>query len=365
MKKTLALLLAILMVFALIGCKGGTDNNTTSPTAGQTDTAGGNTDSDADLKIVYIANSLTNVFCYNISVALESFEDEYNFDLITGTYDNDGEKFINLVETYIDQQVDGFVLNCRKEFTQAIYDIIKPSGIPFVSESTNMEDANGNLLTPGVELNAYENGKICSQWILDNYADIGLDASDPSKVGFISVSYSAIASFNERSQGATETFEAAFPDCENVFEADCLAQGAMTPEAAYTEVSAILAGNPQVQTWFIVGILDDLAQGAARAVEAAGLDSKTIISSVGGEVLVQEWDSGYEGCWMACGYFEAMDFVKQDLPALMSVINGEATLEDLFPEWKEEGQTYGAYQILGDMATKDTYKEIMAAHRAS
>jgi L-arabinose transport system substrate-binding protein len=228
-----------------------------------------------------------------------------------------------------------------------------------------MTDEDGNLLRPGVELDAYQNGAVCSQWIADNYEAEGFDVGDMSTLGYIVATYSNVVSFNERAAGATETFQAAFPDCENIYTADTLAQSALTADAAYTEVAAILSAHPEITTWFVVGILDDLAQGAVRALEAAGLDDQALVASVGGEVLVQEWDTGYEGCWKACGYFEAMDFVKQDVPALMSVIRGEATLEDLFPEYKEPGQEYGAYQIVGDICTKDTYQEVRAAHQAS
>jgi hypothetical protein len=68
-------------------------------------------------------------------------------------------------------------------------------------------------------------------------------------------------------------------------------------------------------------------------------------------------ENGYEGCGRPVNYFEAYNFAEVLDPALLSVIAGETTVKDLWPEWKADGQEYAAYLITGKMATKETYKD--------
>jgi L-arabinose transport system substrate-binding protein len=269
--------------------------------------------------------------------------------------------YVTLVETYCDQEVDGFVLNARVDINERLYEIISEAGIPVLFESNAIADANGTLLTSGIELNAYDCGAGASQWIVDNYTSLGFNYDDQSTLGFIGITYSAIDSFTNRYTGATETFQAAFPDA-SFYTADLITQGEISPEAAYTEVSAILGAHPEIMNWAIVGVLDDWGQGAARAVEAAGLEDNTIITSVGGELLTIEWDNGYEGCWVMCNYYNAMDYSRLLAPAICSVARGEMTVSDLWPEWKEDGAEYASVKISGTPATIDTYQQIREEH---
>lgn len=359
MKKYLALFLSLLMVFALFGCD--TNNNTaeettSAPTATATDT--GTTDATTvgeGMSFVYLCGSMTFPFCQAVAARFQEYADEVGATMIIGSSDFDNEEMIRLVETYA-QQVDGMFVNSGAELSNSIMDIANEAGVPLLSESTNLIDATtGELLTAGVELNAYDCGYKCSQWICENYEDLGYDASNMDTLGFIVASYSAVISFNDRAQGALDRFAETFPDCENIYIADALNQGAVTAEAALTETAAILAAHPEIETWFIVGILDDFAQGAVRAIEAAGLEDQTLVTSVGGEVLVQEWESGYEGCWKACALFTGADFSDQLWPAMMSVISGEKTVEELWPDWKAEGENYGVYKVTGVNTDRETY----------
>jgi hypothetical protein len=272
---------------------------------------------------------------------------------------------VTLVQTYCEQGVDGFILNVTEDINERCYDIIHEAGIPIVSDSTDIRSADtGLLLCPGVELDAYSCGADLAQWVSENYQNYGFDLSDLSDVGLIIPTYSAVVSFNNRAAGAGRRSRHVSRTCrrKTFFMRTHLLKAIFPLNRRTQRQPRFLAAHPNMGTWIIIGVLDPLCQGAVRAIEQMDLESKTLAVSVGGEALVQEWDAGYEGCWVACGYFEAMDFVKQNVPALTSVINGEATLEDLFPEWKDEGETYGVYKIRGDMATIDTYEEIREEH---
>ena len=138
--------------------------------------------------------------------------------------------------------------------------------------------------------------------------------------------------------------------------ADLLKQGESSAEAAFNEVAKILVAHPETENWVIVGVLDDYARGATRVAEAAGLEDRTLVTSVGGETLVLEWDAGYEGCWVMCNYFNAQMYTKLLAPAICAVARREATVRKLWPEWNVAGSDYSAVLITGVALTHDTYQ---------
>ena len=362
MKRIIALLLALLMVFALVACAAKEDSKPADDAADApaSDDAAASDAPAADgerdpYELVYMCATFGNVWCKNIEIAMKSLEEEYNFTLLSTDVDYDFDLWMTNVETYCDQGVDGFVLNCDETMTQRTFEVTSEYGIPWITESTAVRDSNGVLQTPGVELDAYGVGQGVGQLIVDNYKEyFGVDSIDPSKAALISVSYTTVKSFNDRCQGVKDTVSAEFPGI-TIFEPDLLAQGSITADCAYNEISPILASNPDIEYWFISGVVDDWGLGGARAAESAGIEDKTLVVSAGGEALILEWDNGYDGCWKYCYYFEAMDYVEYIIPGMIDVLDGKTTLEDLWPEWEEEGSDYASVKISGANCDSSNY----------
>ena len=311
--------------------------------------------SDDPPEIVYLCSSFLIQWCQDIAAELENLEQKLNFNLTCNSSSNDNERFVELVEIYSSQCVDGFILNATEDINNRLLEIAREAGIPVLFESSRIEDENNMPLTSGVELNAYDCGAGCSAWVAENHQDYGFDYSDQSKLGFITVTYSRFASLVTRAYGATETFQAYFPDA-NYYVADLVAQGESSAEAAFNEVAPILMAHPEMENWVIVGVLDDYARGATRAIEVAGLEDQTLVTSIGGETLVLEWDTGYEGCWVMCNYFNAQMYTSLLAPAICAVARRETTVRKLWPEWNVHGSDYSVVQITGVALTRDAYQ---------
>jgi ABC-type sugar transport system substrate-binding protein len=362
MKKIIALLLALLMVFSLVACSSsGEDNNgATDDTQSTEPTDSADAGNDGEpYELVYMCSTFAVVWCKNTESAMKSLEDEYNFKLLSTDVDGDMDLWMTNIETYCDQGVDGFVCSADETIAERTYEVTSEYGIPYLFMDTAVRDENGVLLTSGVELDAYQVGVDTATWIVENYKErFGVDSLEGKNVGYISMHYSTYVSFENRCQGAEDTILAAFPDA-TVFKPDLVAQGNMSADSAYNEVSPIVASHPEIDYWLITGVVDDWGLGATRAVESVGLEDKTLITSAGGEALVLEWDNGYDsdgsGCWKACCYYEAMDFVEVLIPGIMSVINGETTVEDIWNDHDEDGTEYASVKISGVNVTKDTY----------
>jgi ABC-type sugar transport system substrate-binding protein len=369
-KRLLAGLLAALLVLVLFGC----NEENASETAGTpTDTTAQGTDSPGDIEgeeltFVYLCSSLTVQWCQDIADSLKTVAEGYNVKIIASDSGQDNDKYVTQVETYCEQKVDGFILNTSEDITIRVDDVIKEAGIPYLFESTAPYSEDGELLTAGCELNAEQCGAGCGTWLAENYENTLGEITDWSKVGFVPILMSTRISFQRRANGAVDAWLEAMPNCtyeDNVFVADLVKQGTSSADSAFAEVSAILAGNPQIEHWMMVGVLDDYAMGAARAVESMKLEDKTLIASVGGTVLVVEWDKGYEGCWVMCNSYQAIEYSEVLVPALIDIIDGKITVEELWPEWIEEGQTVASWQLSGTPATRDNYRVVRRGYPES
>ena len=144
---------------------------------------------------------------------------------------------------------------------------------------------------------------------------------------------------------------------ENYYVADISASSSDYIEGGYTETGAILAAHPDLKSWIVVGVQDDYALGACRAIEEAGAENKAILVSMGGEQAIPEWKAGTTKPWYACVYYTAMDFTEPVVDGLLSVVNNESKLEDVFRDNIAEGQKYGTKTISGRAITFENYTE--------
>jgi hypothetical protein len=317
----------------------------------------------APFQIVYMCDSFDNVWCKNIVTAMKTLQDEYNFTLISTDTDYDYDLWMSNVETYCDQAVDGFVLNCNETMTERTYEVTSEYEIPWLFESTAVRDIDGNLLTSGVELDACQVGMEIGLWIVDHYNDyFDVDQINQEKAGYISIYYSSVLNFNNRCASAEKVILSEFPDIQ-IFRPDLLVQGNLSADAAYNVVFSILRAHPEIEYWLITCIVDDWGFGSTRAVADMELEQSTLITSAGGELLVLEWDNGYDtdgkGCWKACCYYEAMDYVEYLIPGMIAILEGETTVEDIWNAWDEKGSVYASVKVGGTNCTRETYQSLI------
>lgn len=318
--------------------------------------------SDKPLTIEYFATSFAVQWIQQIQAALEEMGKENNFTLVTADANRDINEQLSQIDTAINQKIDGAVLFVVDEGSAtAAVEKFTEAGIPVIGETLKLKDGQGKNVAPYVELNATSVGEKCGKWVVDNYKSCGADFSDLSKVGFIANTNSKYQSDLNRIKGFQDTFLAAFPDLpeSNMFVADCAAEASLNDntEASYNQVSAVLASNPDIKYWVIMGSVDSYAMGACRAVEAAGLEDNTILVSSGGELAVQEWANGAAKAWRATCYYSAKDFAKAITEGLMQQLREGVDAKDLYPEFKTEGQDYASVEISGNICTPQDYTQ--------
>ncbi len=364
-RRLMALLLSTILAFTLFGC--GSSSPSTPDTAPE-DTEGEKeaTDVDADttdtIKIGYLNKTMAIQWSQDVVDALEQLGKEQNFELVYADADFSPEAQLEQLNTFINNDVDGIICMVADEgMASAVVETANEAGIPVVGESLRMEDENDLLITPCVELDAAKCGAMNMDWVSENWESTGVDLSDETQIGFIQIIDSQLANEIVRGEGAYNEFKVLFPNVpeKNCFIADIAADSAELSEAAYNQVSTIFSANTAITTWVLCGVMEDYALGACRAIEDIGYVDSAILTSIGGERAIQEWEGGTKAPWYCANYYTGMDAAKLCADGLLQIVRDGKIEEEIWPEYIDDGETYASAKFSGTIITYDNYKDIV------
>jgi hypothetical protein len=72
-------------------------------------------------------------------------------------------------------------------------------------------------------------------------------------------------------------------------------------------------------------------------------------------------ESGYTGSvFVAANAISAKDFAQYCAANLVTILEGRATAETIWPEWVADGDQYPCVKVTGTMITRDTYRDFVA-----
>jgi len=216
----------------------------------------------------------------------------------------DGARYMEMLDNAITQQVDG-ILTCPPDqnLSQATVTKLKAAGIPVIACDDALQSENGTKLAPWVGIDGYNIGKGVGDWAVEYIKKNNLQ--DDKKFAVMLLTADTVSSCVPRTDGQYDAIKKAFPTIDSqkrIFRADHDTTAAKGNAAAAT----VITGNPQIQKWLVLGVSDDGAQGAARALEAAGLAKGSMCVGLGGYFAKEEFakpDSPFK----ACAYFSAKD----------------------------------------------------------
>jgi hypothetical protein len=115
-------------------------------------------------------------------------------------------------------------------------------------------------------------------------------------------------------------------------------------------VTGILTSNPGIKYWIVFAEIDEMAQGAAAALDGAGFTDTSWVSSFSefrDTDIHLQWDDGEQSAWKSAIVIPQAIYTEPIFGALYAFMNGDATPETIFPEWKNvhEGTKYGSFAI--------------------
>jgi hypothetical protein len=77
-------------------------------------------------------------------------------------------------------------------------------------------------------------------------------------------------------------------------------------------------------------------------------------------MLIPNWEKGvYSTCWVSTVYYAQSIFAEPIVCGLIAMLDGRATPEKLWPEWKAPGAKYANVICDTRVLTKDTYKDYL------
>ena len=402
MKKLPAIILVLVMVFALVACNGGKDDASTAgagsspaPAAGgdsspapagndSPSTAGGvggqeQTTAEPErqevssggvdhfarpaFKIAYICNTLTWAWNNALDQTLTKLQPLMNIEYTGWSANFDFDAYINQIYVFKDMGYDGLILGVDDSLAARSYEVCKEAGIPaFVAESTAFMDESGLCIWPSVQQANYVNGVKCVEWLADNYKTYWGEI-DTSTLGLIVLDFSTVSGIAERSPGAEDAFKRLFPEAaDNYFYSDLLIFGTegFSAQGGNDMAMSVFANNSQIEHWFVVGNVDDWASGATRAAESLQMEDRVLVVSVQADAFLMEMGAGYSGnVYVAAAAISSTEFAIRMAEALVKVLDGSETPETLWPEWRDPGGQYPRYQVSGEMITRDTYQQYL------
>ena len=276
MKKLLALLLAVLMVFALVGC-------------GSKPADGGEKQDEKETVKIGVAiyqfddNFMTlyrqNIQAYFDNLNKEAGYDKYVLTITDGA--NDVATQTEQVNTFISQGVDAMIVNLVQTSSPALANAVKESGIPTVFINREIADYDYGTKTCYVGADARDSGTYQGQIIYDapNHGDLNGDGV---------VKYIMIMGDPENSDAQYRTEYSIKYLTDNGVNVECLYQETgMWDQAKGQELvaSALNAYGDDIEVVFCNN--DGMALGAAQAINAAGRTVGTDIYLVGVDALVE------------------------------------------------------------------------------
>ena len=366
MKKILALILALCMLVVVLAACGG--DSTDTPASGGTEPpaigwpkTAGLYDADYDysqhktFRVAYLLTHASPMF-ENNHRQFVNWAPRLNIDY-TGmwapTVPNSADEYLTGLETYLSQGYDGIITDIDPVLAPRVRELCAEYGVPWIQMVAQGRDYSepymmgseavvGPLQNLNVGFNSINVGQDllekCVEWKNEAHPDVSWD-----EVGVIAVSYSIVPTLNERMLGAKMKWCELFPQFgtyspsatdfpKNFWYADG-AVGGMDAQTSQNLVTQIVSNEPQIKVWLIPCAFDDYAMGAANAAHNLGINDITCVVSNGGVQMAAQYDAGVDGAWRFSQASNGGIYVNFIMNALWAQMAGQATSEELYPEW--------------------------------
>jgi len=340
MKRILLIALAALLLTTLAACQS---------QAAQTSDA-----ETKELTFAYICKILDNPWFQGTTSAFEKRAKELGVARVL-LYDSrmDPETAMSQVDMVIQQGVDALAINLPDEkMSRAVTDKLNAAGIPFIAADDPFVD-EGKRIAPSYELDAYTSGAQMGDWLAKYVKENDL-AKNLNETMYVNLGALQIASLVPRSTGANEAWSAILPD----YPADrmrTLDTKTATPEDAYNVMAAQITAHPEVKTWFVTTVNDECSVGAARALEAAGLDKSSFVTAAGGYMIEPEWTAG-SSCIVAGNFIPPASDGTALAEGLYEAVK---TGQEPFLNLKKPGDDHGICFLTPLIITPADYRQIM------
>ena len=401
MRKILAILLVVFMAFTLFACNkvsesdtsaspsadtsDSTDTSDSADTSDSTSTEASDQDTQETAEIglsenvwepgfynpdedysqneeyTFVYMLYQNGVLYDMfDAAFTQWAERANVNYSNWCANSDGDLFITSIETYAAQGVDGILSDADMTIYERVNDVMNDVGMPWMPVMGTPLDNEGNLLHAYCGFDFYLYGEQMANWVIDYWEENFPDATIEN-TGFLCLDFSISENLTVRVDAAQDIWNTRYPGNEDkIFIADG-STGGLDSNTGYNISAPVIAAHPEVDYWIVCGLLDDYADGCARALEAAGKADNAVITVMGGSGLINHWDAGEDSCWKSACYTAETIYSEPIFFGLYDQVRGLVTNDELWPDWinHSRGDAYPSLQLPSFFITQDTYQEYM------
>ena len=297
--------------------------------------------------------------------AIQKWSARVNFTYTSYNANSNADAFINTMGVLSQQGYTGMVLNPDASYADRVKQAALEYDITWLPGFVPLLDMNGDPIWPQQSLGIQYQADLMTNWLNNNYKKY-LGDIDTSKLGLISTSQYVVPVLKLVSDFCISNFQADYPEAAaNAYEVDTVNFG-FDANGGFDAVAPFLAAHPEVEYWFVVGSIEDVVQGACRAIDAAGLTSQTVAISCGANLLMDSWLTGTDtGCYKSGVYYSMEIYAEPVICGIIAMLDGRATPETLWPEWKDPNQEYPVVVTACTILTVDnfdTYDDYVQAY---
>ncbi len=376
MKKILALVLALIMVFALIACgetkpeKEETPKDTTPAASG--DTAKGDFTASSGYaltldsvkstgekyKIAYVGFAWDNSVEHFANAAGKVFK-ALGCEYVSISSESNADTFINNIEQYISQGYDGLICNTYSVTEGRASEILAEAKMPWMPGTSGAYDYDGNISAPFVAVDDNYVGHTLMDealaWAKANWSDF-----DEKNCYVYIIDVSTGTELHNRCMAMEEEAKAIMPNAYKIEVGDSIAEGGgFSPEVAYNMCVRTFAANPDVQYWIVLHPFDYYCTGTCRAAEDYNIVDRVCNVCCNGDNYLPILQDGTSGCWRFCLYWDNGLWGYLQALGLYSIVSGACTAETLWSDCIPEGSKYPVLPMASVVMGPDNFKDVL------
>lgn len=276
MKKALALILALTMVFCLAACgSSGTPAATEAPKDTTAAAADAGTASGTTHNVGMTISSLSNVTWAAQVAEIESELKELGWGFTCVVHDEDPVKATTQIENFVNSNCDIIIINgCTTGGVEDAVAAAQAAGVKIVLDASPIEGVHEDVLYVNDNYGAgYLGGVALGEWFNEVYGE-----DHKAIIGAMTYGTEDSLIRGGRTKGQIEGLESVHPNYEVVAWADVF-----TAADTMTETENMLSAHPDIEA--ILNWGDSMALGCLEAARGMGIDeSKFAIISIDGTV---------------------------------------------------------------------------------
>lgn len=377
MKKVLAIILALVLVFTLVACTTDTksDPDTQSSNSGTTDADVSNSvappEGDASspypnanedgtinldtiahfdrnydytqnevIKVAYLAQDGGPLYQQSAD-AYEHWAPLYNMEWAGFISTNgDADLYMTSLQNLLDQGVTAFILDPDNTIFPAVVDLLSDyPDVEWMSQMSAPRDGTdgdgvpigGNMVHPYVGFDNYDAGKQVTkgliEWKEETYPDVPWE-----DIAFLSFDFSLSPPLHDRVIASEDLWLETTGSLDNFFTADTASTG-INLQGGLDAAGPIISTNTDYKYWLVNGLLDDFAMAAASILDQQGLTENSCVITFGGSALQMQWDEGQQDSFRYALFTAQNLYAEPIIGAVYAYLHGWATPNTIWPSW--------------------------------